>query len=159
MRHGEQALMSDEAAPAPRYPPFAELVPHGPPMRVLEELIDWEPGRAICRMTVRDGIPFVRGGRMASVVTIEYIAQAVAACLGHEAYVGGEGVRVGMLVGVRKMTLHHPWITVGQELRVSVERVRGNDEVSTFRGEVTADDQLVATAMTTLFHAERPPDQ
>lgn len=159
VHHGERALMSDEAARAPRYPPFAELVPHGPPMRVLEELVDWEPGRAVCRMKVQSGMPFIEGGRMAAVVTIEHIAQAVAACLGHEAYVGGEGVRVGMLVGVRKMTIHHPWIAVGQELRVSVERVRGNEEVSTFRGEVTADGQLVSTAMTTLFHAERPPDQ
>lgn len=151
--------MPDEpAGPQTRYPPIAELVPHGPPMCVLEEMIDWEPGKATCRMTVREGMPFVRGGRLAAVTTLEHIAQAVAACLGHEAYVGGEGVRVGMLVGVRKMELHRPWIDVGSELRISVERVRGNDEVSTFRGEVRVEGELVATALTTLFHAEQPPE-
>lgn len=151
--------MSDEPATAKtRYPPIAELVPHGPPMRVLEELVEWEPGRAVCRMTVREGMPFVADGRLAAVTTIEHIAQAVAACLGHEAYVGGEGVRVGMLIGVRKMELHRPWIEVGSEMRVSVERVRGNEEVSTFRGEVTVDGERISTALTTLFHAERPPD-
>ncbi|MCA9709624.1 MAG: hypothetical protein KDK70_27545 [Myxococcales bacterium] len=150
---------SDEpAAPGTRYPPIAELVPHGPPMRVLEELVEWAPGRAVCRLTVREGMPLVEGGRLATVATLEHIAQAVAACLGHEAYMGGEGVRVGMLVGVRKMELLRPWIAVGTELRVSVERLRGNDEVSTFRGEVTAEGELVATALTTLFHAERPPE-
>jgi predicted hotdog family 3-hydroxylacyl-ACP dehydratase len=140
------------------FPPIADLVPHGPPIRALEELVEWELGRAVCTVTIREGMPFVRDGRLASVVTLEYIAQAVAACLGHEAYVGGEGVRVGMLIGVRKMELLRPWIAVGRELRVSVERVRGNEEVSTFRGEVTVEGEVVATAMTTLFHAERPPD-
>ncbi len=163
MRDGERGLMSDasptaDEAPAPRYPPFAELVPHGLPMRVVEELVEWEPGRAVCRMTVADGMPFVCDGRLASVVTLEYIAQAIAACLGHEAYVGGEGVRVGMLIGVRKMELLQPWIDVGAELRISVERVRGNEDVSTFRGDVHVGDTLITTAMTTLFHAEAPPD-
>jgi len=150
--------MSDATAPAPGFPPIAELMPHGPPMRALEQLLEWEPGRAVCGMTIRERTPFVRDGQLAAVVTLEYIAQAVAACLGHEAYVGGEGVRVGMLIGVRKMELHVPSIAVGTELRVSVERVRGNDQVSTFRGEVTASGEPVATALTTLFHAEAPPN-
>lgn len=151
-------MSDDPAGTTTRYPPIAELVPHGPPMRVLEELVDWEPGRATCRMTIREGMPFVTEGRLASVVTVEYIAQAVAACLGHEAYVGGEGVRVGMLVGVRKMELLRPWLDVGSELRIDVERVRGNDEVSTFRGEIRVAGEVVVTAMTTLVHAERPPE-
>ncbi|MEM9457080.1 MAG: hypothetical protein AAGF11_23080 [Myxococcota bacterium] len=149
--------MSNDPAGTTRYPPIAELVPHGPPMRVLEELVDWEPGRATCRMTIRQSMPFVTEGRLATVATVEYIAQAVAACLGHEAYVGGEGVRVGMLVGVRKMELHRPWLDVGSELRIDVERVRGNDEVSTFRGEIRVAGEVVVTAMTTLVHAEQPP--
>jgi predicted hotdog family 3-hydroxylacyl-ACP dehydratase len=139
------------------YPAIAELVPHGPPIRALDRIVHWEPGRAVCAMTLRAGMPFERDGRVASVATLEYLAQAVAACLGYEAYVGGEGVRVGMLVGIRKMDLLEPWIQVGSELELEVERVRGSDDASTFRGTARTADGTVATAQMTLFHAEAPP--
>ena len=86
------------------YPPIAKLVPHGPPVRALERLREWEPGRAVCEVRVTRSLPFVHDDRLASVITLEYMAQAVAACLGHEAYVGrGAEVRVGMLIGVRQI--------------------------------------------------------
>lgn len=140
------------------YPPIEKLVPHGPPMRAIERLVEWAPGRAICELHVRDTMPFVQKGRVASVVTLEYMAQAVAACLGHEAYVSGGGIRVGMLIGLRRMELLRPSIAVGSRVLIEVERQRGNDEVSTFRGETRVGDTLVATAILTLFHAEHPPD-
>jgi predicted hotdog family 3-hydroxylacyl-ACP dehydratase len=85
------------------------------------------------------------------------MAQAVAACLGYEAFRGGEGVRVGMLIGVRKMQLSPAPIPVGSELAITVERTRGNDDVSTFEGVTRLHGRDLATAQMTLFHAEKPP--
>jgi predicted hotdog family 3-hydroxylacyl-ACP dehydratase len=133
-------------------------MPHGPPIRALEELLDWESGRAVCRLTIRNGMPFVHDGEVASVAFVEYLAQAVAVCLGYEAYVGGDGVRVGMLVGIRKMTLHQPSVRVGTDVTIEVERVRGSEDASTFTGEAKANGQPIATAQMTLFHAEKPPE-
>lgn len=150
--------MSDErSGDSNRYPPIEKLVPHGSPMRALERLVDWAPGRALCELRVDRAMPFVHDDRLASVVTIEYMAQAVAACLGHEAYLSGGTVRVGMLIGVRQMKILRPWIAVGSHLEISVERIRGNEEVSTFRGEACTGDTVVATAHMTLFHGETPP--
>lgn len=139
------------------YPPFEDLVPHAGPMVLLDELVQWEPGRARCRLTLREDAPFVRGGRVDAVVTLEYMAQAVAACLGHEAYLGGEGVRVGMIIGCRKMDLHQPAIPVGAEVLVDAERTRGHDTLSHFQCGVTVDGAPVASASLTLYHAEEPP--
>lgn len=141
---------------ATAYPPMARLMPHGPPMRAIEALLDWAAGRATCRVTIREGMPLVRDGRVASLVTLEYMAQAVAVCLGYEAFLGGEGVRVGMVIGVRKMQLSVPFVAVGTELRITVERSRGNDEVSTFEGTTWAGEVVVSTAMMTLFHGTPP---
>lgn len=138
---------------------MADLVPHAPPMLVVDELVDWEAGRAECRMRLRDDAPFTRDGQVDSVVTLEYMAQAVAACLGHEAFLGGEGVRVGMIVGVRRMELLRPTVDVGAELRVIARRVRGNDTVSRFECGVLEGEETVSTAVMTLFHAEEPPAQ
>ena len=139
------------------YPPIEDLVPHGFPIRGLDELVEWAPGRATCRLVVSSALPFVRDGALPPVALLEYMAQAVAACLGYEAYTGGEGVRVGMLIGVRKMNVSATAIPVGSALSITVERTRGNDDVSTFEGVTRLDGATVATAQMTLFHAEKPP--
>lgn len=139
------------------FPPIEDLVPHGLPMRVVEEMLEWEPGRATCRMRLRAHAPLVKDGCVACVAALEYLAQSVAACLGYEAYLGGGRIRVGMIIGVRKMELFQASIPVGSEIRMKVERIRGNEEVSTFRGEAFADEKLACVAHMTLVHPEQPP--
>ncbi len=150
-----EAVLPD--AGRPPYPPIEDLVPHGLPMRVLEEMLDWRPGHAVCRMRLRAHAPFVQGRAVQSVVALEYLAQAVAACLGYEAYLGGGRIRVGMIIGVRKMEIFRPQILVGSEVRTIVERIRGDEEVSTFRGEAYSDGEKICVAHMTLVHPEKPP--
>lgn len=134
-----------------------DLVPHGLPMRVLEEMTDWEPGRASCRLKVRSFAPFCDKMGIPASFSIEYMGQAVAACLGYEAYQSGNNVRVGMIVGVRKLEMRRPYYPVGAELRVVVQRLRGDEDVSVFSGEVHCDGKLASTALMTLVHPEKPP--
>lgn len=138
-------------------PPIDDLVPHAPPMRAVEQLVEWAPGRATCTMIVRPHNLFAEGNKVPAVATLEFLAQTVAACLGHEAFVHGGTVRVGMIVGVRQMELFAPYIYVGDALNLVVERVRGTDEVSTFTGEARVGDRLVSRANMTLVHPEAPP--
>jgi predicted hotdog family 3-hydroxylacyl-ACP dehydratase len=137
---------------AESYPPIEDLVPHGLPMRVVEEMLSWQPGSATCRLQLRAHAPFVSDGSVPSVVLLEYLAQTVAACLGYEAYLGGGSIRVGMIVGVRKMQLFRERVFVGEEIRTEVERIRGNEDVSSFRGEASVDGQVVCVAHMTLVH-------
>lgn len=140
------------------FPPFPDLVPHGRPMVLLDEMVEWEPGRAVCNVTLRPDAPFVEGDSVDALATIEYMAQAVAACLGYEAYRGGAGVRVGMIIASKRFTLHQDSVPVGAHVVVSVRRVRGNELLSHFEGDVHADEVLVSDAQLTLFHAEKPPE-
>lgn len=139
------------------YPPIDDLVPHAPPMRAVEHLVDWEPGRARCTMLIRPHNLFVEGGKLPTVATLEFLAQTVAACLGHEAFTHGGTVRVGMIVGVRQLELLEPYLLVGDELILDVQRVRGTDEISTFTGEARVAGRLVSRAHMTLVHPEAPP--
>ncbi len=127
-------------------------------MVLLDELVSWAPGEATCRMRLPESAPFAREGRVHAVACIEYMGQAVAACLGNEAFQSGEGVRVGMIIGCRSMTLHRTWIPEGTDLTVSVRRVRGNDTLSHFDCVVSAADP-VAEAVLTLYHASKPPEE
>lgn len=140
------------------YPPIEDLVPHAPPMRAVEELVDWSPGRARCRMVIRAHSPFARGQRVPTTAALEFLAQAVAACLGYDAYLHGGHVRVGMLVGVRQMDLLVPNLNVGDVLSLEVERVRGTEDASTFFGQARVHTQVVATAQMTFVHPAVPPE-
>jgi predicted hotdog family 3-hydroxylacyl-ACP dehydratase len=150
-----------------RFPPIADLVPHAPPTLALDELIDWTPGTATVRLTVpADGLAGCgparsQGGddRIDAVLTLEHMAQAVAACLGHEAFLGGSGIRVGMVVGCRRMAIARPRLVPGEVLTVRVARVRGTDEVSIFDAEVLDHGGCVVSSATmTVWHGAAPPD-
>jgi predicted hotdog family 3-hydroxylacyl-ACP dehydratase len=139
------------------YPPIEELVPHAGAMVLLEELLEHSPGQARCRLRVREGAPFVRDGAVQSAVTIEYMAQAVAACLGYEALLGGAGVRVGMIIGCKRFEAHAEALQVGDEVEVHVQCVQGNDALSHFEGKVLRGDSVFSEALLTLFHAQELP--
>ena len=140
------------------YPPIGDLVPHEPPILALEALTEWEPGKATCAVQVREGAAFVENHQLTTLMSIEYLGQAVAACLGYEAYQGGEGVRVGMIIGCRKLELRREFFRVGEKLDVQVHKVRGDETLSRFSGSVRAGEEVVAEAELTLFHAEKPPE-
>jgi predicted hotdog family 3-hydroxylacyl-ACP dehydratase len=141
------------------FPPLEELIPHAGPMLLLDQLCDWSEGSARCTLTVRERAPFVSmAGEVESAVTIEYMAQAVAACLGYEALRGGGSVRVGMIIASKRFVAHGDKLRVGDALVIDVKRVRGNELLSHFDCWVRSSDALFSEATLTLYHAEKPPD-
>jgi predicted hotdog family 3-hydroxylacyl-ACP dehydratase len=139
------------------YPDIAELVPHSGRMVVLDEMTAWSEGEASFELTLSDDSTFVENGTVDSVVTIEYMAQSVAACLGYEAFQHGEGVRVGMVIASRYLDIEIPRLSIGDQLTTHVKRIRGNEQLSHFEGEVRRDGTLVSACNLTVYHAEKPP--
>ncbi len=141
------------------FPAITELVPHAAPMVALEELVEFREGFARGRMTIRPEHPFVRNGEVQAVCALEYMAQGVAACLGMDAYTGGVGIRVGMVIACRELLLERDVLPVGTELWIEAECVRGSDYSSHFDTRLTdADGAPIASATMTLVHGEAPPE-
>ena len=140
------------------FPPVSDLVPHSAPTLALDELVAWQPGEATLRLTIREHGLLVQGSGVDACVTLELMAQAAAACLGQGAFEGGGAVRVGMVVGCRKLQLLRPRLFVGETFEVQVRCTRGSDFVSAF--DATVRDlagELVASTTMTIVHAEQPP--
>jgi predicted hotdog family 3-hydroxylacyl-ACP dehydratase len=135
-------------------PRVIDVVPHRPPLLALEDLLDWTPGHLVGRMHVRAGQPFERDGRVNGVCTLEYMAQAVAACVGCEATRLGEDVRVGLIVACRSLRIERPFLPVGAALILRADRLRGSDNASLFRTEARCDGRPVAQAIMTLVHGK-----
>lgn len=139
------------------YPAIADLVPHAGAMVLLDALTHWQVGRARCAARIREHAPFVVQGSVASEVTIEYMAQAVAACLGYEAITSGGGVRVGMIIACKRFEAHADLLHVGDDLDIEVQCIQGNESLSHFDCKVVRAGALFSAAVLTLYHATSLP--
>jgi predicted hotdog family 3-hydroxylacyl-ACP dehydratase len=140
-----------------KYPAIVDLLPHAGAMVLLDALTHWQSGQARCAATIREHAPFVVQGSVASAVTIEYMAQAVAACLGYEAITSGGGVRVGMIIACKRFEAHAEKLDVGDALEIDVMCVQGNESLSHFDCKVARAGQLFSAATLTLYHATSLP--
>jgi predicted hotdog family 3-hydroxylacyl-ACP dehydratase len=123
-------------------------------MVLLDRVLDWSPGRIECATRVRENARLVEDGLLLAPFTIEHMAQAVAVCLGYEAYRGGRGVRVGMIVSCRAFDAHMESARAGDDLVIRADRERGNESLSHFECGVQRGGEKFATATLTLFHGD-----
>lgn len=150
-RHLQASQMA--VAPERKWPPVGELVPHQPPMSLLDEVLDFQNDCMTCAVTVRADAPFVEPEGVQAVVTLEYMAQCVAAWAGLSGRLQGQRVRIGFLIGCRDMHLHRKRIPIGAQLVVTSQRVWGDSVLGSFECEVRDADGCVATALLTTAQA------
>ena len=139
------------------YPAIVDLVPHAGAMVLLDALTDCQKGYARCSASIREHAPFVKNGSVSAEVTIEYMAQAVAACLGYEAITGGGGVRVGMIIACKRFEAHAEKLDVGDHIEVEARCISGNEALSHFDCKLTRAGTTFSEAVLTLYHAESLP--
>lgn len=139
------------------YPAIVDLVPHAGAMVLLDALTDWQKGYARCAALIREHAPFVVHGGVSAEVTIEYMAQAVAACLGYEAITAGGGVRVGMIIACKRFAAHADRLRVGDRVEIEVRCIQGNESLSHFDCKLTRSGTLFSEAVLTLYHADSLP--
>ena len=121
---------SPEPYPGP-YPPVAQLVPHEPPMLLVDELIAWTSTTAQVRAKVRAGGPFVVEGRVPASILLEYMAQAIAVADGMTGHVTGrEGI--GLLLGSRELRFEVDGVEVGDTLDMFVEQQFADSKIASY---------------------------
>lgn len=139
-----------------KYPAIETLLPHGPTIRMIDRLDAWEEGYVRCSTTVRTDSPFVQNGQLSTLITLEHLAQTVAAYLGYEAHLRGKGPSIGMVVACRDYRLMRPYLQVGDALRIEAKMIQGDIEHSQFRGEVYVSDVCVVSGVLTLVRSQKP---
>ena len=114
------------------YPPPAELLPHRGRAVLLDEVVEADDVRVVCRVVIREGSPFVEGGTVPAVIVLEYMAQTIGAQAGLRARDAGEAPRVGFLLGTRDLTLPPGGLAVGDDLLVEAIRIFGDESIGSF---------------------------
>jgi len=125
-------------------PRLVDVVPHRPPMLLLDEVVAWDANRVECRVVLRSDSPFVEAGRVASTLAIEYMAQCIAVFVGLEAHQRGEPIPLGYLVGARDISLAPGGFRVGDVLTVEAVPIWGGQTLGIFQCKVDRVGEVVA---------------
>ncbi len=136
------------------YPSIEAILPHRPPMILLDRVEDAGEGYLVCSVTLRDDSPFVHGGAASPVVATEYMAQCVAAHSGLKAVRRGDPVRIGFLLGARSIELETEAFEIGEKLIVEARHVWGDDALGQYVCAVHSGGRRVATAVLNVFQGD-----
>lgn len=128
------------------YPDLQTILPHRPPMILIDELVACSEREVACVVTVREGAPFVADGRVPALISIEYFAQTVAAFFGWRGRDNPEAFSLGMLLGTRELDLRADYFAVGDVLTITGKEQWGSGQLASFACEVLRGDEVLARA-------------
>ncbi len=124
--------------------PLTELVPHAPPMLLIDELVVATDDEVHTRLRVHGDSPFVSDGIVLAPIALEYMAQSVAAWLGVWSKRRGEAILGGVLLGTPRLRLACTHFRVGQALDVHCRHLWGASDLQKFSGRVEGDGAVLA---------------
>jgi len=145
-------------------PPIEEVVPHRPPMLLIDRVCAHGDDLAVSSVAIRPDSPFVVAGPdgrlgVPAVVGIEYMAQTVAAYAGLSARKEKRAPRIGFLLGCRELSLGTDAFAVGETLTIEVRRVFGENDLGSFSCKVAAaDGRTLASGSLTVYQGPLPED-
>ncbi|MBV1862743.1 MAG: hypothetical protein KUG77_30250 [Nannocystaceae bacterium] len=136
------------------FPPVAELLPHGPSMCFLSTVLAFEGEVLECEVIPGEGdAAFVREGVIPAAVSLEYMAQAIAAFVSLKTG-RGQG-EPGFVMAVRRFKISVPSFELHRPLRVRVERRWGESSAARFDGTIYEGDAVVATGAMSVFRPDK----
>jgi 3-oxoacyl-[acyl-carrier-protein] synthase-1 len=138
------------------YPPLAELVPHKPPMLLLDRVLSYSTDRVCCAVEIRADSPFAGPGGVPAVVGVEYMAQCIAVYAGLAARDKGDPVRVGFLLGSREVRLDAETFAVGDRLEVEARRTWGDNDLGSFACHVRRGAEVLVHGNLTVYQGPLP---
>ena len=142
------------------YPPLHELVPHEPPMLLLERVCDFTEDSVTCEGEITDGCPFVENGCVEALVTLELMAQTIAVFVGLEQRrrgAAGEQPRVGYLVGAQNVVFRVPSLSVGEQVLTEARLQWHEGPLARFACRVSDGTRALAEGVLTAYQSPAQP--
>lgn len=127
---------------------IAELIPHGDGMSLLDQVISWDNDTIKCRSAahLRCDNPLLKNGKLATVILVEYGAQAAAVHAGLLKSGMGEK-RAAYLGSVKKLTLGKQWLEAADtELLITANCEMHSPGGAIYEFTAHSNEQLIAKA-------------
>ena len=100
---------------------IAPLVPHSGEMILLDQIDEFGEDYLIAQTTITDKNILLQNGKLATFSGIEIMAQGIAAWSGCIAVQANQPVRLGYLLGTRKLHIYSQEIPIGSTLQIRIK--------------------------------------
>lgn len=142
---------SSQSLPDPSDFAPIDLLPHGPSMVFIDEVLEYGAESVVCRVVPgsNDG-QYARDGVVPATMCVEYMAQAISAYAGLRAE-PGERRQIGYIIAVRSLRVHVPGFVVGQPLIVRANRQWGEAHLGRFEAAIEREGEVVAQAFMSVY--------
>ncbi|GAA0208588.1 hotdog family protein [Kangiella japonica] len=134
--------------------PVSDFIPHSEPMVLIDRVVDFEANKLQAEVSITEQSRFYDAnlGGVENLVAIEYMAQAIAALAGIRSQLNNQSVKLGFLLGTRKMELHQAVLEQGKRYQVEVEELFMDDSgLGAFQCAITFNGEMVAEAKLNVF--------
>jgi predicted hotdog family 3-hydroxylacyl-ACP dehydratase len=129
---------------------FRTLIPHRPPMVLIDEVLQWGPERIVASRTVRAGDPFVTEDGLDDAALLECIAQTIAAGDACFARFKGGKVRRGYLTGLTGVKIFSR-AAVGETIVVQADCLKRMEGMGLFNVSAAVGARLLASGRYKLY--------
>jgi len=130
--------------------PVSELLPHDPPMVLLDRVLSFDASTLVAEVEIRPDSVFCEDDGVPAWVGIEYMAQAVAAHAGCQGRLQGESPIIGYLLGTRSYKCLVASFAVGETLTIYVESLFVESGLGAFASRIEMNGVL-ATATINVY--------
>jgi predicted hotdog family 3-hydroxylacyl-ACP dehydratase len=132
-----------------------ELIPHRPPMKLIDEVLEVDDEKAITASIVSENWPLYREGSVSPVVMIELVAQATGIATGWKRKrETGKGIK-GYLVGIKEASFYIDRIPAGTRLITNIENLYKHETYGVFSGTVKSGSKLLGKVEIQAFREDK----
>lgn len=137
--------------------PVEELVPHSPPMVLLDRILHYDETSLSAEIDISAASMFYESdvNGVPAWIGIEYMAQAISALSGLRSRERNVPVKLGLLLGSRKVLLHEKVLRSGERFTVMVRQLIWDPSgLANFEGRIFHGERLCAEARINVFESD-----
>jgi len=128
-----------------------ELIAHEAPMILVDRVVSCDDDSIMTAIHITSDTPFLQDDRVPSYVVIEYMAQSIAAYSGLQAKEAHKTVKIGFLLGTRKLELKTAHFQLGDEIIIEASPLYNDGEMASFDCSAKHEGQVVAIARLNVY--------
>ena len=102
---------------------LTKYIPHRENMILLDGIVDSSKDGFCAQVNIKETSVLINDGKVPNYVTIEYMAQSVAAAFNTTHYSSEDQPRIGFIIAARSFIANRPYFELGDSLRITVEPV------------------------------------
>lgn len=133
---------------------IADLLPHAPPMVLIDEVIEWKKKYAVTAVNItQNSLLYVNGKGVPAHVGLEYMAQSCGVYSGLYFKENNLPIHMGFLLGTRNYHCGIEWFQPGDRLIVNIAEVLRQDAMGVFDCRISLNNQDIASAQLTVYQS------